>query len=43
MDFWAEDALMLPPDLPVLSGKGEIREYVTGAADIPGFKISWEP
>ncbi len=43
MDFWAEDAVMLPPDLPVLSGKDAIREYVTGAADIPGFKISWEP
>ena len=43
LDFWADDAVMLPPDLPVLSGKAAIREYVMGAAEIPGFKISWEP
>ncbi len=43
IDLWADDAVMLPPDLPVLSGKNAIREYVTGAAAIPGFKISWEP
>lgn len=43
IDLWADDAYMLPPDLPVLSGKAAIREYVTGAASIPGFKISWEP
>ena len=43
LNFWANDALMLPPDLPVLSGKDAIREYVAGAASIPGFKISWEP
>jgi ketosteroid isomerase-like protein len=34
---------MLPPDLPVLSGKAAIREYIMSAAKIPGFKISWEP
>ena len=43
IDFWADDAVMLPPDLPALSGKAAIREYVMGAASIPGFKISWEP
>ena len=43
MDLWADDAVMLPPDLPVLSGKDAIREYISGAATIPGFKISWEP
>jgi len=43
LDFWATDAVMMPPDLPVLSGKDAIREYVTGATSIPGFKISWEP
>ena len=43
IDLWADDAFMLPPDLPVLTGKSEIREYVMGAASIPGFKISWEP
>ena len=43
IDLWADDAVMLPPDLPVLTGKTEIRDYVMGAASIPGFKISWEP
>jgi len=43
IDLWADDAFMLPPDLPVLTGKPEIREYVLGAASIPGFKINWEP
>jgi steroid delta-isomerase-like uncharacterized protein len=43
MDFWANDAVMLPPDLPLLDGKEAIREYVEAAAGIPGFKISWEP
>lgn len=43
MKLWAEDAVMLPPDLPVLAGKPAIREYVLDAQSIPGFKISWEP
>ena len=40
IDVWADDAVMLPPDLPLLSGKSAISEYVAGAASIPGFKIS---
>lgn len=43
IDVWADDAVMLPPDLPVLSGKSAISEYVAGTTSIPGFKISWEP
>lgn len=43
IEVWADDAVMLPPDMPVLSGKAAISEYVAGAASIPGFKISWEP
>ena len=42
-ELWADDAVMLPPDLPVLAGKEAIRDYVMGAASIPSFKISWEP
>ena len=41
--MWADDAVMLPPDFPVLSGKSAIGDYVAGASSIPGFKISWEP
>ena len=43
LDVWADDAVMLPPDFPILSGKSAISEYVAEAASIPGFKISWEP
>jgi len=43
IDIWADDAVMLPPDMPKLSGKAAIREYVLGAVDLPGFRISWEP
>ena len=43
LDVWAEDAIMLPPDFPILDGKEAVREYVMGAANIPGFRISWEP
>lgn len=43
MNFWADDALMLPPDMPILDGRAAIREYVEAAAELPGFQISWEP
>ena len=43
LDYWADDAVMLPPDLPARSGKAAIRDHVMGAASIPGFRISWEP
>lgn len=43
LDFWADDAIMMPPDFPVLEGKEAVREYVMGAAAIPGFSIRWEP
>jgi len=43
LTFWAEDAVMMAPGLPPLEGKAAIRDYVEGAANIPGFQISWEP
>jgi ketosteroid isomerase-like protein len=41
--FWAEDAVMMPPDLPPLRGRAAIREYVEAGTRIPGFHISWAP
>jgi uncharacterized protein (TIGR02246 family) len=41
--YWAEDAVMMPPDGPALEGKAAIRQFVEAAAKLPGFKISWEP
>ena len=43
IEYWAEDAVMMPPGLPPLEGRAAIREYVEAAAEIPGFSISWEP
>jgi ketosteroid isomerase-like protein len=43
IDFWAEDAVLMPPGSPPLRGKAAIREYVEAAVQIPGFQISWEP
>ena len=43
MAHWAEDARMLPPDVPALEGKTAIRSYVESALDLPGFGISSEP
>ena len=40
---WSEDAVMMPPDMPVLEGKDAIRSFVERAAQLPGFEISWEP
>jgi len=40
---WADDAVMLPPNFPMLDGKVAIREYIERASQMPGFKISWEP
>jgi ketosteroid isomerase-like protein len=43
MDYWANDAVMLPPEMPMLKGKEAIRDYVMTVAAIPGFRIRWEP
>jgi ketosteroid isomerase-like protein len=43
LDGWAEDAVVMPPGLPPIEGKGAIRQYVEAALRLPGFTISWEP
>ena len=43
IDFWAEDAVMMPPGLPPVRGRAAIRQYVETAANLPGFQIHWEP
>ena len=43
IDFWADDAVLMPPGLPPVRGKAAIRQYVETAAAIPGFQIRWEP
>jgi len=43
IDFWAEDAVMMPPGMAPIRGKAAIRAYVESAAKMPGFQIRWEP
>jgi ketosteroid isomerase-like protein len=43
LQYWAEDAIVMPPGGAPIKGKNAIREMVTGSSKIPGFKISWEP
>ena len=43
VSYWADDAIVLPPDQPAVVGKEAIREYVREGLAIPGFRITWEP
>jgi ketosteroid isomerase-like protein len=43
LSFWADDAIVMPPDQPALLGKAAIRQYVVECLAIPGFSITWEP
>ena len=43
LDFWSDDAVVMPPKLPAIEGKQAITEMIQAGADTPGYKISWEP
>jgi len=43
LEGWADDAVLMAPNLPPMEGKTAIRSYVETAMGIPGFSISWEP
>jgi ketosteroid isomerase-like protein len=43
LSYWADDAIVLPPDQPAVVGKAAIRDFVQQSAAIPGFSITWEP
>ena len=42
LSYWTDDAVVLPPGQPAVSGKAALREYVQRSLQIPGFRISWE-
>jgi ketosteroid isomerase-like protein len=42
VSFWADDAIVIPPGLLPVTGKGAIRDYVSTSLSIPGFSIGWE-
>src|SRR6266850_1803822 len=41
LSFWTDDAVVLPPGLPAITGKTALRQYVRGSMQIPGFRITW--
>ncbi len=41
--YWADDAVVLPPDQPAVVGKAAIRQFLMQSAAIPKFSITWEP
>jgi len=43
VSYWADNAVVMMPDMPTFRGKEAIRKYVESSFKIPGFKISWEP
>lgn len=42
LDFWAEDAVLIAPEQPVMIGRDAIRAYVEASLALPGFHIEWE-
>ncbi|KZS42915.1 hypothetical protein AWE51_16250 [Aquimarina aggregata] len=41
--FIVEDALMMPPDKPVIKGHEDMAKTLQEFQSLPGFKIAWEP
>jgi len=41
LSYWTDDAVVLPPGLPPVIGKGLLRQYVEASMQIPGFRITW--
>lgn len=41
--YWADDAILISAEQPVLEGKNAIRQMVEESFKMPGFNISWQP
>lgn len=41
LSFWTDDAVVMPPGLPTVRGKDELRRYVEDSLRLPGFRITW--
>lgn len=42
VSFWADDAKLFAPGMPVVIGKDQIRQFVQNSFATPGFSIRWE-
>ena len=43
VQYWADDAVLMSADQPMLNGKQAIRKMVEESYKMPGFRISWQP
>ncbi len=43
VEYWSDDAVVIPAGAPVVRGKAAIRDYVQKSLAIPGFQIRWRP
>ena len=43
LDFLAEDARILPPNVPAVEGKTAIRELISGLLSLPDFSVTHHP
>jgi ketosteroid isomerase-like protein len=41
LSYWTDDAVVIPPGLPVVVGKVALRQYVLSSMQLSGFKITW--
>jgi ketosteroid isomerase-like protein len=39
--YWTDDAVMIMPGEPVITGKAAIRAFVEASFKTPGFRIHW--
>ena len=42
VSYWTDDAIVLPPRQPAITGKAALREYVLNSLRTPGFSITWK-
>ncbi len=42
LSFYAEDAMVFPPNAPVVSGKDAVRSLWSGLMANPGFELNWK-
>ena len=43
LTYWADDAIIMSPGQPTISGIKDIRNMIEGSKNIPGFKMVWDP
>ena len=43
LTYWADDAIIMSPGQPTISGIKEIRNMIERSKNIPGFKMVWDP